>query len=241
MITPFRLIELLRDAEARLVAGLGLEPLALPEELASAQGSWKGQPVMLATRAYRAERVSYARFAELTGPELEIGNALCAPRPDYPLPIFGADLVAFGREAGLIVADLSPTAPPGPPRDAQTVVLSAERARWPPLPSGGELPAWCAPWFSPFYLYTRITPTQREAAASAFATLPGVLIELTRTAHRAPDDAQAVARALEGYAAAHRDDDKGLKMLEKIFGPRWAGRYVSEVLFPSRAWYTAWK
>jgi phycocyanobilin:ferredoxin oxidoreductase len=62
-----------------------------------------------------------------------------------------------------------------------------------------------------------------------------VLIELTRAARRAPDDTEAVARALEGYAAAHRKDDKGLKMLEKMFGSRWAGRYISEVLFPSRA------
>jgi phycocyanobilin:ferredoxin oxidoreductase len=235
MIAPFRFIELLRGVEAALVAGLGLELLALPKELASAEGAWRGQPVILVTRAYRAERVGYARFVELIGTELEIGNVLCTPRSDYPLPIFGADLLALGREAGLVAADLSPTLPPGPARDAQLSVLSAAHAGWPPLPSGGQLPPWCAPWFSPFALYTRFTPAQRDAAASAFATLPGVLIELTRAARRAPDDAQAMARTLERYAAAHREEDKGLKMLEKMFGPRWAGRYISEVLFPSGA------
>lgn len=234
MTAPFRFVELLRKIEATLVAGLELEPLALPPELASAEGSWKGQPIVLLTRAYRAGRVGYARFAEVTGPEIEIGNALCAPRSDAPLPIFGADLVALGREAGMVAADLSPTLPPGPARDAQLSGLAAARAAWPPLPSGGELPAWCAAWFSPFALYTRIAPAHRDAAASALGTLPRVLIDIPRAAPLRPGDAEAVARALDGYAAAHRGDDKGLKMLEKMFGPRWAGRYISEVLFPSR-------
>jgi hypothetical protein len=41
-----------------------------------------------------------------------------------------------------------------------------------------------------------------------------------------------VQRAQDGYAAAHREDDKGLGLLARMFGERWAERYLREVLFP---------
>jgi phycocyanobilin:ferredoxin oxidoreductase len=242
----FDLSALTRRAEAQLVEALGLAQLPLDPELARAEGTWKGGPVTIETRAYRGGALIYARFAEVRGGELEIGNALCVPDPDHPLPIFGADLVALGAEVAMIAADLSPTLPPGPERDAQLAPLGAACAARGPLPPGGALPAWCADWFSPFSLYTRIGPADLPAAAAAFDALPRLYADLCRASRPEPDRAASASasastlrahaiHAIEGYAAAHRTDDKGLRMLAKMFGEPWAARYLAEVLFPPLA------
>jgi len=228
-------LALTRRAASSLVAALGLSPLPLAPDLARAEGTWKGKPVTIETRAFRGGPIVFARFAEIAGEGLEIGNALCVPSPDYPLPIFGADLVALGPDAAMLAADLSPTLPPGPERDAQLAPLAEAFEARATLPPGGALPAWCADWFSPFSLYTRIDRTHLDAAAAAFEAFPRVYGDICRAPSGAaprPGLAAETARAIEGYAAAHRTDDKGLRMLAKMFGEGWASRYLEAVLFP---------
>jgi phycocyanobilin:ferredoxin oxidoreductase len=228
----FGFAEVAGRAEAALVGALGLRPRPLAPALAERSGTWKDAPVRIETRAYAGGRLRYARFALLRGADLTIANLLCLPRTVYPLPILGADLVALGRERGMLAADLSPVLPPGTERDDQLAALAAARAAHPELPPGGELPAWCAAWFSPFALYTRIGPGQAAAAARAFGDFPRVFAELVRAAAPRPDLRDRTAARQDGYAAAHRTDDKGLGLLAKMFGPAWADRYVAEVLFP---------
>jgi phycocyanobilin:ferredoxin oxidoreductase len=209
-----------------------LTPVTLPPDLACAEGTWKAAPVGIETRAYRGGVVRYARFARLVGGDLEIGNVLCLAAATHPLPILGADLVGLGRETGMIAADLSPTLPPGAARDAQLAALAAQRASAPPLPSGGALPAWCAAWFSPHALYTRSPLAQVDDAARAFRAFPEAFVALACASTPRPDLASDTAAAQDGYAVAHRTDDKGLGLLGKMFGPTWAARYVAQVLFP---------
>jgi hypothetical protein len=44
-----------------------------------------------------------------------------------------------------------------------------------------------------------------------------------------PDE---VIAAQASYLADHRNDDKGLRMLGRLFGADWSARYISSVLFP---------
>jgi phycocyanobilin:ferredoxin oxidoreductase len=219
-------------SETLLVDALQLQLLPLPPDLVRAAGTWKGSAVTIETHAYAGEIVRYARFTRLVGGTLAIGNVLCLSDATYPLPIFGADLVGLGGEMGMVAADLSPTLPPGPARDEQLRDLAARRAATPPLPNGGALPAWCADWFSPHALYTRVTRAQAAEAARVYGAFPAAFVALARGATPHPDQAATVAAAQAGYAAAHRTDDKGLGLLAKMFGAAWAERYVAEVLFP---------
>ena len=232
MTGPFHFSTATAETESWLVGELGLDPLTLDPLLADAEGTWKGSTAVICTRAYRGGAVRYARFAVLTGRGLEIGNALCLSDPVHPLPIFGADLVGLGRETGMLAVDLSPTLPEGPQRDAQLAALAARRALHPPLPPGGRLPDWCAAWFSPYAMYTRIEPPQLDQALGAFCDFARVFAGLAGASGPRPDLAAAVALAQDGYAAAHRTEDKGLKLLVTMFGRAWAERYVAEVLFP---------
>ena len=206
--SPFRFDAVVAEVEDTLVRDLRLEPWPLDPELARAEGTWKGQPAVIETRAYRGGCLWYARFVQMSGAGLEIGNVLCLADPVTPLPILGADLVAVGRETGMVAADLSPTLPPGPGRDAQLAPLAAVRARQPSLPPGGELPAWCRAWFSPHALYTRVQPEQAPAAVDAFRDMVSTFVQMTRAATPRMELLTAVAAAEEGYAEAHRTDDK---------------------------------
>jgi phycocyanobilin:ferredoxin oxidoreductase len=232
-MSPFRFAGLVAQTEATLVHGLRLRPVAIEPALARADGTWKGERVTLETRAYASEMIRYARFARLVGPGLEIGTILCLPDPLYALPILGADLVALGRATGMIAADLSPTLPPGPEREQQLAPLAARRAASAALPSGGVLPGWCDAWFSPHALYTRVPPEQVDEATRAYAVFPDEFMELIRQATPRPDQVAAARATQAGYAAAHRIDDKGLKLLAAMFGAAWANRYINMVLFPA--------
>ena len=232
MSSGFGFAALMMEVEACLVRELALSPVALPPDLASTTGSWKGAPVTIATRAYRGGPVRYARFVRLVGPDLEIGNVLCLPDPAYPLPILGADLVGLPRGTAMLAADLSPTLPPGRERECQLAPLAQRRGARPAVPPGGPLPAWCEPLFSPQALYTRVTSDQLPAATAAFWDFPREFVELARQATPRLELTQEVAGRQNAYAAAHRTEDKGLGLLAKMFGAAWAERYLGKVLFP---------
>ena len=233
-MAPFSCAALALEAERTLVAGLQLEPVQLDPALARAEGVWKGAAVTIETRAWRGGPVHWARVATVSGAGLEIGNVLALPSPDLPLPILGADLVSLGaRGAGvMIAADLSPVLPPGTERDRQLAPFAAAMSGYRELTQGGELPAWCARWFSPHALYVRPTPDELPRAAEAFRATVRSFVTLAAATDPDPSRSAQVAVAHRGYAAAHREDDKGLGLLGRMFGERWADRYLREVLFP---------
>lgn len=229
----FGIAALTESLEADAVQRLPLTPLPLPPDLARATGVWKEAPVAIETRAYHGPAIRYARCALVRGSDLEIGNLLILPDTTYPLPILGADFVGFGRDRAMIAIDLSPVLPPGAARDAQLAGLRRRREAHPPFPPGGELPAWCAAWFSSHALYTRPRlddlPTVRAAVFDFLAAFADLLY-----AAFSDSGQDVVTRAAQaGYSAAHREDDKGLRLLAKMFGADWATRYLETVLFPA--------
>ena len=234
--------DLVRDTERLLVESLGLHPVALPPELARAEGMWKGMPVMIETSAYGGGLVAYARFARVwqpgaaPGAALEIGNVLALGRAESGLPILGADLVGMGPRGRMIAADLSPTLPPGSARDRQLAPLveGAGRAR---LTPGGALPDWCARFFSPYALFVRPTSDELAEGVAEFGRYPRAFTALASGAPPVGDAAlvRRAARLQRDYLAAHRTDDKGLGMLARMFGDAWAQDYVDDVLFPEAA------
>lgn len=225
----------IRDTEELLRRELELEPAAIPPDLARAEGSIRGNPIVIETRMYVGPRIRFARFATIVGESVSIGNALCLSAAEDALPIFGADLVTFSADAAMLAADLSPVLPPGSARDAQLAPLAELRARRPLLPVGGELPGFCASWFSPFALFTRIDLAARSEAITAYLDFPRAFVAIARRARAEPSSSMSPAAVLDAqasYLADHRNDDKGLRMLARIFGADWSERYISRVLFP---------
>lgn len=210
----------------------------------------------MVTRAYRdpSSRLAYARFATLRGGALDVGNCLCLPRPRSPAgaalvgsgaPIFGIDLVAFGRDTALVVADLSPTHETPTERATQLEPM----ARWrttseiASLPPAGPLPAWAACCLSPHPLYARIGAAELANARIALAALGDTFIHLVQGGELGPgprrDDGPPgtvdppSARVIEQYLSAHRADEVSLGLLSHIFGQDWTTAYRDQVLFPT--------
>jgi phycocyanobilin:ferredoxin oxidoreductase len=235
LVVTFGFDRMTRAGETFLVEGLGLSPLPLPADLAHASGSWKGSEITIETKAYGSDVVRYARFAVVRGAELQIGNVLCLPQENHPLPILGADLVGVRAGTGMVAADLSPTLPPGVGRDSQLALLAERRAGRPSLPSGGALPDWCTRWFSPHYLYTRGSAEALQGIEEAFHDFVEIFATLARDSIPHPEQASDIAGAQRGYLEAHLTDDKGLNLLGAMFGKEWSQRYIGEVLFPVSA------
>ena len=208
--------ELLLAVEREIVDALDLRPL--PLDLRSARGSWKGEPVELSARAFEGQRVRFCRFVELSGGGLEIGNALCLPRLELPLPIFGLDVVAPGNGNVMVAADLSP-------------IKSGPVATFAPqtLPPGGPLPQWCGRVFSAHPLYTRLPVARLAEAEEPILARVRALAAM----HAGPGDAAQIAAGQRAYCAAHLEDDKGLGMLQRMFGEDWAAKFLREVMFPA--------
>jgi phycocyanobilin:ferredoxin oxidoreductase len=244
-MSRFGFVELARSVERRLVAALGLEPRSLPPELARLDGVYREKPVRLEARAYSGGALGYARFVELDGGELEIGNILLLARPELGLPVFGADLVGLGRDTAVVVADLSPMTDDEAERRSQLAVLERHRTARPELETETDLPAWAEPWFSSGALCARIGSDRAADAAAAIGEFASAFVELwqrstselpegERRAAPAPERARAVSERQTRYNATHRQDDRGLLLLRRMFPPERADRFLREVLFPER-------
>ena len=220
-------------AERRIVDTLGLAPIELPPALASTIGTWKGAPARIETRAHGGPVVRYARFAMVEGSGVAIANVLALPAVEQPLPVLGADLVAIGARGGsvLLAADLSPSVAEEL-GGASLAGLAGRRARRPALPHAGDLPGWCADWFSPHALFTRVPGERLDDALAALGDFVDEFVALAQGGRSSPALARVAATMQSGYQSAHRTDDKGLGMLGRMFGGEWAERYVAEVLFP---------
>lgn len=223
------------SVEQRLVRQLDLQALPLPAELARLDGSWKGAAVTLSARAYSGPRIGYARFVDITGGGLDIGNVLVLSRPEYPLPMLGADLVGLGKGTGVLVADLSPVPPvrEAPvPGELPLGEPELKQLRALGLPPGGDLPVWCQPWFSAQPVYSRVAPQHAPAVAMALSVVCERFARLAAQCEPQPDHAPAVSDWQARYCEAHRRDDRGLGLLHKLFEPALAERFLRQVLFP---------
>jgi hypothetical protein len=229
------LLQIIVELETTLVRTLELQRIAVPRELARLDGSWHGQPATLEVNAYAGPRVRYARFVRVWGRELAIGNALALSDPELALPILGVDLVGISREMVVAVADLSPVVPS--PSEHERRLSAAAREAAPNLPQA-EVPAWCRSWLSPDALVTRVSATELPGVAVAVAEYGRAFVELARRA-RSNGAGASVEAAQREYGRVHRADDRGLKLLGKIFDASLAARFLDEVLFPDEV--PAWR
>jgi len=210
--------ELLAAVERELIRGFDLRPMPLDPGFGSAHGTWKGAVVELSARAYDGPRVRFCRIIEVSGAGLSIANALCLPRRDLRLPIFGLDVVSPGHGTVMVAADLSPI------NGSSAADLPAHA-----LPPGGALPEWCQRVFSANPLYARLPVAQLADAEEPITARVRALAAMDAV----PGDETEVAAAQRAYCAAHLQDDKGLGMLSRIFGAHWAERFLREVMFPA--------
>ena len=208
---------------------LPLSAYYLPEDLGYVEGRLDGERLTIENQCYQTPqfRKLHLELARV-GDNLDILHCVMFPRLDYPLPMFGCDLVGGRGQISAAIVDLSPVMDDHLPADYEVAISAL-----PPLTFTEErqLPDW-GTIFSPHCRFIRPTSTTEEGV---FVGLIGDYLRIhCHQAEVTSPTAATVAQVLQGqhrYCTQQRQNDKTRRVLEKAFGASWADRYMTEVLF----------
>jgi hypothetical protein len=236
MVPRFGFSQRVASIEAALVDVLGLEPRALPPELATASGSLRGSPVALTARAYTGNYARLARVVTLTGGPIEVIDLLVVPRVTSGAPILTIELESDDHERGYAIADLVSMVDDDVANAAQLRELACRR---PPMVACdallglvplGELPAWRRAWASPRPLHASVELADSSSATRAAAAYAGAFAALVRDDRHRP--ARDVVNRHSAYLRDRRDGDPVIGVIARAFGFTFANQLALRVLFP---------
>lgn len=210
---------------------LDLSPYELPEDLGYVEGRLEGEKLTIENRCYQTPqfRKMHLELAKV-GNMLDILHCVMFPRSDYPLPMFGCDLVGGRGQISAAIADLSPV-------NSQLTLPDTYYHRLQALPSPEfsqprELPDW-GDIFSDFCLFIR--PGSPEEEAQFLSRVEQMLqIHCNQAINTSPVSGEQQAEVIAGqryYCTKQQQNDKTRRVLEKAFGMEWAERYMTTVLF----------
>jgi phycocyanobilin:ferredoxin oxidoreductase len=210
---------------------LDLSGYRLPEGLGYVEGKLEGEKLTIQNQCYQTPqfRKMHLELAKV-GENLNILHCVMFPRPAYPLPMFGCDLVAGKAGISAAIVDLSPTNP------EKTLPLSyQEKLSLLPQPQFAvirDLPEW-ADIFSNYCLFIRPVNIQEE---KEFLTRVDNFLKIhcQIAINSQPVSCQQEALYLDGqknYCLQQQKNDKTRRVLEKAFGVEWAENYMNSVLF----------
>ena len=210
---------------------LELSAYSLPEGLGYVEGKLEGERLRIENRCYQTPqfRKMHLELAKI-GNNLDILHCVMFPHPEYPLPMFGCDIVAGRGGISAAIADLSPTGPEKTlsPNYIQSL-LALPQVNFTEL---RELPPW-ADIFSDFCLFVRPHNSEEEEdfldRASSY-----LRIHCKEAAQSTPVSPQLQELYLAGqkyYCRKQQQNDKTRRVLEKAFGAEWADNYMTSVLF----------
>jgi phycocyanobilin:ferredoxin oxidoreductase len=212
---------------------LELSPYQVPEDLGYVEGHLEGEKLVIENHCYQTPqfRKLHLELAQI-GNGLDILHCVMFPRPEYALPIFGADLV--GGRGGAIsaaIADLSPInadhSLPSRYYEALSALPEPAFSQRRALPEWGDI-------FSEFCLFVRPVGAEEEAnfltRVRQFLTLH-CQIASTEMPLTSQHEMAGVLAGQQYYCTKQQQNDKTRRVLEKSFGTEWADRYMTTMLF----------
>lgn len=212
---------------------LTLAPYTIPADLGYIEGSLEDERLVIENLCHNTPqfRKLHMELAQV-GRGIDILHCVMFPEPVYDLPIFGVDLV--GKRNGAIsaaIVDLSPVS-------ADRSLPAAYTAPLADLPPASfsqprDLPDW-GYIFSNHCLFVR--PVGPAEEAQFLQRVQGVLTAHCQIASASQPltDPAAQAQVINGqlnYCTQQRQNDKTRRILERSFGPKWADRYMTTMLF----------
>jgi phycocyanobilin:ferredoxin oxidoreductase len=212
---------------------LDLSPYQVPEDLGYIEGSLEGERLVIENHCYQAPqfRKLHLELAQV-GKGLDILHCVMFPKPEYALPIFGADLVG-GRGGGIgaAIADLSPVNPERRLPNDYVVALSALPTLHFSQPR--VLPEW-GDIFSEFCLFVRpASPAEEDLFLQRVRDFLTLHCQLAKAATplTSHSDVTTVLAGQRYYCTKQQQNDKTRRVLEKSFGAEWTDRYMTTMLF----------
>ncbi len=211
---------------------LELSPYVIPEDLGYIEHHLEGEKLVIENHCYQTPqfRKLHLELAKV-GNGLDILHCVMFPRVEYPLPMFGTDVVGARGQIGAAIVDLSPihrdlTLP------AQYDVALGQ------LPNvefshPRELPIW-GDIFSKYCIFIR--PGDADEEEVFLQRVQNILkihctIATQTQAVTEPEERAAILAGQNYYCSRQRENDKTRRVLEKSFGTAWTERYMSTMLF----------
>jgi phycocyanobilin:ferredoxin oxidoreductase len=212
---------------------LDLSPYYLPADLGYVEGKLEGQKLIIENRCFQTPqfRKLHLELAQV-GSNLDILHCVMFPRPEYALPMFGADIVGGKNGISAAIADLSPLNKQRVLPDTYSQALAALPTHEFSQPR--DLPDW-ADIFSDFCFFVR--PGNLEEEQWFLDRVTGFLTVHCQLAVQAqpvtPQEREEIVAAQDYYCDKQQQNDKTRRVLEKAFGNEWTERYMTTVLFDS--------
>lgn len=211
---------------------LDLSAYDMPEDLGYVEGRLEGEKVAIENHCYQTPqfRKLHLELAKV-GPGLDILHCVMFPRTNYPLPMFGNDLVGSRAGISAAIVDLSPINPERKLSELYDRQLAA-------LPTDlfsqhRDLPGW-GDIFSPYCVFVRPADEDEEldflVRVESFLTIHCQNAVRTEPVQTAAEET-ALREAQRYYCAKQQENDKTRRILEKAFGVAWADRYMTQMLF----------
>ncbi len=210
---------------------LDLSPYHLPQDLGYVEGKLEGEKLVIENRCYQTPqfRKLHLELARI-GKNLDILHCVMFPRPEYGLPIFGCDIVSGRGQVSAAIVDLSAATASGRLSERYTTALAS--IDQPDYLHPRDLPEWGQRIFSEFCCFVKpvnkIEEQQFLAQVQAYLT---VHAKQAIAKSPEPDRLEEFLERQRYYCCQQQQNDKTRRVLEKAFGPQWAERYMTTVLF----------
>jgi phycocyanobilin:ferredoxin oxidoreductase len=209
---------------------LDLQPYHLPEDLGYVEGKMEGERLVIENHCYQTPqfRKLHMELAKV-GDALDILHCVMFPRPEFNLPMFGADIVGGRGRIGMAITDLSPTS-----RDRQLPTDYDQLLSQMPPMSFEEVrrfPGW-GDIFSPFCLFVQPqNPSEEQQFVDRVADYLALHCQQAVATVATPERGSEFIEGQRYYCSRQQENDKTRRVLEKAFGTEWADRYMTTVLF----------
>jgi phycocyanobilin:ferredoxin oxidoreductase len=209
---------------------LDLQPYHLPHDLGYVEGKMEGEKIVIENHCYQTPqfRKLHMELARV-GNNLDILHCVMFPRPEYDLPMFGADIVGGRGRISMAIADLSPTNADRQLSEDYIKTLTELPAQ--EFSQERQFPTW-GDIFSPFCVF--VHPND-EAEGQQFVKRVSDYLELhcqkAIATQSTPERTEEILAGQRYYCGRQQENDKTRRVLEKAFGTEWADRYMTTVLF----------
>lgn len=210
---------------------LELSPYTLPSDLGYIEGKLEGEKLTIENSCYQSRefRKLHLELAKV-GKNLDILHCVMFPHSEYPLPMFGCDIVAGRGEVSAAIADLSPL------NASHTLPIAYEQALAEltrlEFSQVRELPEW-GDIFSSYVLFIRPSNlAEGEQFVQRVADFLRIHTHLATSTNPVDSKTQKEhLKAQYNYCDKQRQNDKTRRVLVKAFGETWAERYMNTILF----------
>ena len=158
----------------------------------------------------------------VTSKGIEILHCVLFPDPEYPIPIFGCDIVEAGGKVTAAIVDVSPVHKVD--YGLGNITYNFKKNRH--LPEWGEI-------FSPWCKFVRLEESEYDNFLLLCSEYLEVFCHIVRTAERETDGRNTMRRYDDQlwYCTSQMKNKKTEAVLSQWFDNPWATKYIQNILF----------